>query len=85
MTQEALAQAVDLTRTSITNVERGRQKLLVHTLVSIADALGVVPGELLPKVNGNEDALELALKDRSVPEREWITKALRPSTKDSKP
>ncbi|MGC3991999.1 MAG: helix-turn-helix transcriptional regulator [Chthoniobacteraceae bacterium] len=45
--QDQLAQAVDLTRTSIVNIEAGRQKLLVHNLFMIADALGVQPSDIL--------------------------------------
>jgi DNA-binding XRE family transcriptional regulator len=39
MTQEALAGRTSLTRTSIINIEKGRQQILVHTLVDIAQAL----------------------------------------------
>ena len=49
LTQEALAEAVSLTRTSITNIEKGRQNLLVHKLISFADALQVAPADLLPQ------------------------------------
>jgi transcriptional regulator with XRE-family HTH domain len=47
MTQDALADAIRLTRTSITNIEGGRQKLLLHTFVSLAEALGCHPAELV--------------------------------------
>jgi transcriptional regulator with XRE-family HTH domain len=49
LTQEALASQVSLTRTSITNIEKGRQKFLLHTLFDIASALGVPPGTRLPQ------------------------------------
>jgi transcriptional regulator with XRE-family HTH domain len=45
--QEQLAKAVKLTRTSIVNIEAGHQKLLVHNLFKIAEALGVRPTELI--------------------------------------
>jgi transcriptional regulator with XRE-family HTH domain len=48
LSQEALASAVGLTRTSISNIESGRQKMLLHTLVDIADALKVDASHLLP-------------------------------------
>jgi transcriptional regulator with XRE-family HTH domain len=48
ITQGELAENVGLTRASITNVERGTQKLLLHTLVDIADYLGTSPARLLP-------------------------------------
>jgi transcriptional regulator with XRE-family HTH domain len=48
LSQEALASAVGLTRTSISNIESGRQKMLLHTLVDIAAALKVDTSNLLP-------------------------------------
>ena len=48
MRQAELAKRVGLSRTSITNVELGRQGLAIHQLFQFADALGVEPGELLP-------------------------------------
>ena len=48
LTQSKLADSLALNRTSITNIEKGRQKILVHTLWDLADALGVSPKNLLP-------------------------------------
>jgi transcriptional regulator with XRE-family HTH domain len=48
LTQEHLAEKVFLTRTTVTNIEKGRQQLLVHTLVDIAKALHVSIDDLLP-------------------------------------
>lgn len=48
MNQDELARRVGLSRTSVTNVELGRQGLAVHQLFEFADALGVEPCELLP-------------------------------------
>jgi DNA-binding XRE family transcriptional regulator len=50
LTQDALASRVSLSRTSVTNIEKGRQKLSVHTLCGLAAELGVAPGVLLPEV-----------------------------------
>ena len=49
LSQEALASAVGLKRPSISNIEKGRQKMLLHTLVDIADALRVEASSLLPQ------------------------------------
>lgn len=49
MTQERLARAVNLSRVSISNIEKGRQNFLVHTLWEIARTLGTHPSELLPQ------------------------------------
>ena len=48
VTQEGLAKLVGLTRTSLTNIEKGRQKILLHTFADLAAALRVAPAELLP-------------------------------------
>ena len=48
MSQEALANSVGLSRTSLTNIEKGRQNVLLHTFTQIASALGVAPAALLP-------------------------------------
>src|SRR5437764_15429219 len=48
LTQEALARAADLARTSITNIEMGNQQPTLYALWRMADAIGVSPCELLP-------------------------------------
>jgi transcriptional regulator with XRE-family HTH domain len=51
VTQEELARRVQLSRASITNIEKGRQRVLLHQLVNIADALDAKPSELMPSAN----------------------------------
>lgn len=51
MTQDELAQQIDLTRTSVTNVEGGRQKVPLHHLLRIANALGADLRDLIPDRN----------------------------------
>jgi len=48
VTQEELAKRVDLSRTSITNIEKGRQRVLLHQMVEIANALDTEPMQLIP-------------------------------------
>ncbi len=48
VTQEELARRVDLSRTSITNIEKGRQRVLLHQMVEIASALDTSPKDLMP-------------------------------------
>jgi DNA-binding XRE family transcriptional regulator len=48
MTQAKLAQEVGLERTSITNIERGNQKVPLHVLYRICEALQVPINEVLP-------------------------------------
>ena len=77
LTQEVLAELVSLTRTSITNIEKGRQKILAHTLVDLATALRVAPATLLPESNTTADSeLDELLKERSRAEQDWIKVAI---------
>lgn len=48
MTQQALADAVGLTRTSIVNIEAHNQSMSLTTLWHVARALGVPVRKLLP-------------------------------------
>ena len=52
MSQEQLAKAIEFARTSIVNIEAGRQRLTIDTLYDIADALKIQALSLLPR---NED------------------------------
>ncbi len=49
LSQEALGDKVGLTRTSITNLEKGRQQVPLHTLYEIAGELSVPLQSLLPE------------------------------------
>lgn len=78
MTQGELARLVGMTRTSISNIESGRQKLQIHTLYDVARALEVSPTALLPTPANPEPK---AVEDRLPPEltseeREWAIKLL---------
>jgi DNA-binding XRE family transcriptional regulator len=48
VSQGALARQVGLSRTSIVNIEKGRQRVLLHTALELADALGVSFDQLIP-------------------------------------
>lgn len=48
LTQAILADEIGISRTSLTNIECGRQRLLVEQLVSIAEKLSTTPSQLLP-------------------------------------
>ncbi len=79
LTQKALATLVGLKRTSVTNIERGNQKLLLHTLVELAHALQVTPAELLGEAaasSGDQSGIDELLKGRPRIERDWIRAAL---------
>ena len=74
LTQEALASLVSLTRTSITNIEKGRQKILLHTLADLAKALQVDYAVLLPDnpAGSSHSNLQDALKGRSLQEQQFV-------------
>lgn len=79
MTQDSLAQKLSLTRTSIINIEKGRQQVLVHTLADIASALGVPVGKLLPP----QDDVTHRLRDAPREGRAWVLKSGVKAGKDS--
>jgi transcriptional regulator with XRE-family HTH domain len=73
LTQDALASRVSLTRTSITNIEKGRQKFLLHKFFDIANVLQIEPNVLLP--DNSEEAttdIDQKLEGRSKDEQVWI-------------
>ncbi len=88
LSQESLAKAVGLTRTSITNIERGRQPVNLHTLYLIADILRLDVADLLPSLPKKsitspiprEQFQRLSARDRRELERlgsrdfNWLTK-----------
>lgn len=77
LTQQAVAKSTKLSRASLANIERGRQRILLNTLVDLAMAVGVSPQGLLPDVATTEpvDVAEL-LKGRPRAERDWILRSL---------
>ena len=51
LSQEELAIKIGLTRTSITNLEAGRQNISLKTLLNISDALNIDARNFLPVRN----------------------------------
>jgi len=47
MTQDDLRKKVGLTRTSITNIEAGRQRVLLHDVDTFSKAFGISPRNLM--------------------------------------
>ena len=83
LTQEALASLASLTRTSITNIEKGRQRLLLHTLADLAWALHVDPAQLVPSRDiATTKNLEELLKDRPAETREWVLRTVKSALKE---
>lgn len=47
--QSELAESIGLSRTSVTNIERGRQRLFLDQFAEICRALKVAPSEMIPE------------------------------------
>ena len=47
VTQAELAKAIGVSRPSIVNIEQGRQRVVLHHFVGIAESLGLNPARLL--------------------------------------
>ena len=73
LTQADVAVRVGLSRTSLTNIERGRQHVLLHMLFDLASAVGKSPSELFPekKTRPETDKLlqQMGLKEA---EEDWV-------------
>lgn len=68
MTQAELAKAVGLERTSITNLEKGSQKVPLHVLYAVCLVLGADVADVLPplsEVTRREVVASLSLKSIS--------------------
>ena len=58
------ATGVDLGKSSVINIEKGRQQLSVYQLVAIAAALGVTTNELLEGISNEQEEIN-KLKGKS--------------------
>jgi transcriptional regulator with XRE-family HTH domain len=66
LNQEALAHRVGLERSSISNIEKGRQRVQLHMLLDFAAALEIEPTQLLPDPAAVSDPLHrVPLETRS--------------------
>jgi len=63
LNQQALAHRVGLERSSISNVEKGRQRVQLHMLLEFAAALNVPPSQLLPQDTAASDPLRRVPED----------------------
>jgi len=66
LTQVQLAPRLGMSRASLANIETGRQAVLIHQLYLVAEALGVLPTDLLPlsaSDHRHDNATDLPLPD----------------------
>lgn len=83
LTQDQLGERIGLSRTSITNIERGRQKVLLHQFFRLAESLGVSPDALLPNVPAAPQLphIEQKLpKNLTATEKEWVRRVMTPGS-----
>lgn len=91
LTQADLSDKVGLTRASITNIERGKQKISIHTLYLIADVLNISPQSLIPepsalqKTEGQLSENLSEIKSKTTKEEyEWIKNVINKSKSDER-
>ncbi|MFE0473234.1 helix-turn-helix domain-containing protein [Streptomyces sp. NPDC058947] len=88
MTQAQLAEGLGLTRSSVANVEAGRQRTPLHVFAMIAEALDVDPSKLLPQDLATPEKPNLSnlrehLADVDESSRDFVQSALAPLIDDS--
>lgn len=89
LTQEDLARRVGIGRTTIANIERGRQSVSVPLLYRLAASLGVAPESLLPQSvetgfsesDGSGSSEKSTLSGR---QNTWVQDILQESQNDEK-
>lgn len=74
LTQIDLAERVGLSRTSITNIEKGRQGVPLHMFLQLASAIGVQPGGLLPETKNSpiQDLVDRKILKQRLIEEEGV-------------
>lgn len=82
-TQDDLASMVGLTRSSVANIEAGRQRALIHAVVLIGEYLDVEPESLLPSLADLEriasvpESVNDELKGQPDARHDFVNSALR--------
>ncbi len=84
-TQGQVAEALGLSRTSVVNIERGRQRLIVFQLVRLASALRCEIVDIIPAVGqSNEDDLRRLLVGYRPSVVDWVTSQLKSGSEITK-
>jgi transcriptional regulator with XRE-family HTH domain len=68
MSQDQLARVAGISRTSIVNIEKGRQGVSLESLYKLSAALGCPPGDLLPSAP-SMDLPKITIGDQSAESR----------------
>ena len=81
ITQDALGAILGLSRTSITNIEKGRQPVQIHQLTKIAEVLRTNAIDLFPPADTHiEPRAETRLKEMEPNKRDWVERIIRTRT-----
>jgi transcriptional regulator with XRE-family HTH domain len=82
LSQEGLAKAIGLKRPSMSNIEKGRQNILLHTFCEIADTLNTSTNALLPERPQPQPVQMPDLTSFSKEVREFVEAGIRPTDKE---
>jgi transcriptional regulator with XRE-family HTH domain len=82
LSQEGLAKAVGLKRPSMSNIEKGRQNILLHTFCDIADSLNSNANALLPQAPPPTAEQMPDLTSLSDEARKFVEAGIRPAQKE---
>ncbi len=82
LSQSYVAQTVGLNRTSVTNIELGRQRFPLHVAYLLADAVRTDPRELFPERFADGDAVhDVDLAGLTDVIKEWVVDVLQETPK----
>lgn len=76
LSQTDLALAICLNRTSVSNIEKGRQKVLLHTFGKLLRVLNMQPEELLPDPDPRPASSLSRLSGLAHDERDFIRRGV---------
>lgn len=82
LSQEGLAKAIGLKRPSMSNIEKGRQNILLHTFCDIIETLDIKAHALLPERGMPHSANMPDLTSYSKEVREFVEAAIKPGKKE---
>jgi transcriptional regulator with XRE-family HTH domain len=84
LSQEGLAKAIGLKRPSLSNIEKGRQNILLHTFCDIAETLNASVGDLLPERAVSEPSAIPNLHALPKGVREFVEAGIKPVQKSGR-
>src|ERR1700730_15684207 len=82
LSQEGLAKAIGLKRPSMSNIEKGRQNILLHTFCDILETLDAKADALLPERSRPEPSKMPDLRNYSQGVRDFVEAAIKPEEKE---